>query len=139
MSHLDDWAAALVDAELGPDERDRALAHLAGCDACRADVDTQRRAKALLTPAEPAAPLPAALTARLLAIPAGPASADPSSDVVRRSSLGRRRPAGSRPWRARAGRPVPARRRPRRVAARSFGACAAALTVAVRAGGQGGD
>lgn len=46
--HLGAVAAALVDGELGHDARDRALAHLAHCDRCRADVDAQRRLKARL-------------------------------------------------------------------------------------------
>lgn len=46
--HLGETAAALADGALGADARDRALAHLAGCDDCRADVDMQRRLKGLL-------------------------------------------------------------------------------------------
>lgn len=46
---LGDRAAALVDGELGEDARDLALAHLARCDACRAEVATQRRLKARLS------------------------------------------------------------------------------------------
>jgi Putative zinc-finger len=46
--HLGETAAALADGALGADARDRALAHLAGCEDCRADVDMQRRLKGLL-------------------------------------------------------------------------------------------
>jgi len=137
-SHLDDWAAALVDAELAPAERDRALAHLAGCERCRADVDVQRRVKARLAPtaAPPASP---DLTARLLAIPAGAGVTGRSEDVVRRTAAASSRPRGARPWPSRVGRPVSARRRsPGRVAARSLGAVVAAMAVAVLAGGEAG-
>ena len=136
MSHLDDWAASLVDAELAPADRDNALAHLAGCAECRAEVDVQRRVKARLTVGEPAA-LSADLTARLLAIPAGVGATAPSTDVVRRGLAGPARPSARRPWTLRSGRPVPARRRsPRRVAVGSLSAVTAAMALAVLAGGD---
>ena len=140
MSHLDDWAAALVDSELAPAERDRALAHLAGCAECRAAVDVQRRTKAELaaTAAQPTTPSDD-LTARLLAIPASSPGHD-SSDVVRRAaaaSLNASRPRGSRPWPGRGTRPVPARRTStRRRAVSGLTVLGAALTVAVIAGGE---
>ena len=34
MTHLGDRIAALADGELGHTERDRALAHVAGCPSC---------------------------------------------------------------------------------------------------------
>jgi hypothetical protein len=43
--HLGERVAALVDGELGHDARERALAHLAGCQACRHEVETQRLLK----------------------------------------------------------------------------------------------
>ena len=46
MSHLGDRVAALVDGELDHESRDRAFAHIATCDACRAEVDAVRRLKA---------------------------------------------------------------------------------------------
>jgi len=46
--HLGDLAAALADNELCHDQRDRALSHITGCGDCRAEVDAQRRLKALL-------------------------------------------------------------------------------------------
>lgn len=46
MSHLGDRIAALVDGELDHESRDRALAHIATCDSCRAEVDGERRLKA---------------------------------------------------------------------------------------------
>ena len=44
--HLGERVAALADGELAHPARERALAHLAPCDACRAEVDGQRRLKA---------------------------------------------------------------------------------------------
>jgi anti-sigma factor RsiW len=46
VSHLGDRLAALVDGELDHESRDRALAHIATCDSCRAEVDAERRLKA---------------------------------------------------------------------------------------------
>jgi anti-sigma factor RsiW len=48
MSHLGERLTALVDEELGHDERDRALAHLATCEQCRDEADTLRRLKSRL-------------------------------------------------------------------------------------------
>jgi anti-sigma factor RsiW len=48
MSHLGERLTALVDGELGHDERDRALAHLAACEQCRGEADTLRRLKSRL-------------------------------------------------------------------------------------------
>jgi anti-sigma factor RsiW len=45
VSHLGERITALVDGELGHNERDRALAHLAACEQCRAEADAQRRLK----------------------------------------------------------------------------------------------
>lgn len=135
MSHLDDWAAALVDAELSPPDRDRVLAHLAGCAECRVEVDAQRRVKARLG-TSPVAPPSDALTARLLAGPTTPAPSLAASDVARRPAASASdRPRGARPWpgrRTAAVRP----RKARRVAAGSVGVLAAALTVAMVAGGD---
>ncbi|WP_083939696.1 anti-sigma factor family protein [Nocardiopsis chromatogenes] len=43
--HLGERLSALVDGELGAAERDRALIHLASCDACRFEADMLRRLK----------------------------------------------------------------------------------------------
>jgi anti-sigma factor RsiW len=45
VSCLGERLTALVDGELGHEERDRALAHLAGCARCRAEADGLRRLK----------------------------------------------------------------------------------------------
>lgn len=73
MSHLGDRLTALVDGELGHDERDRVLAHLAACDQCRAEADALRRFKQRMRSLGDAAPSPELLT-RLYAMgePGGP-------------------------------------------------------------------
>lgn len=48
MSCLGERLTALVDGELGHEERDRVLAHLAGCAPCRAEVADLRRVKGRL-------------------------------------------------------------------------------------------
>jgi anti-sigma factor RsiW len=73
VSHLGDRLTALVDGELGHDERDRVLAHLAACDQCRAEAEAQRRIKQRLRSLGDTAPPPELLT-RLYAMgePGGP-------------------------------------------------------------------
>jgi anti-sigma factor RsiW len=74
MSHLGDRLSALVDGELDGAERDRAHAHLAGCEQCRAEAaelrDLKQQLRALMT----GAPAEAAMTRRLIAMtgPGGP-------------------------------------------------------------------
>jgi anti-sigma factor RsiW len=68
--HLGRLVAAVVDGVLGHDARDRALAHLARCDECRAEVEAQRRLKARL--GRLGAPeVPGSLAERLLRLPDG--------------------------------------------------------------------
>lgn len=43
--HLGERLSALVDGELGPDEHERALIHLAKCEPCRFEADMTRRLK----------------------------------------------------------------------------------------------
>ena len=88
MSHLDDLVAALVDNELSHDQRDRALAHITRCAPCRAEVDAQRRLKALLANQSDPEVSPS-LTARLLVV-ATVASGPTHPDVVRRRPARRR-------------------------------------------------
>jgi anti-sigma factor RsiW len=45
MSHLGQRLSALIDNELSDFERDRVLAHLAGCDACRVEAVALRSLK----------------------------------------------------------------------------------------------
>lgn len=56
MSHLGERLTALVDGELGHDERDRALAHLATCPQCRSEAEELRRLKGRLRSLRSAAP-----------------------------------------------------------------------------------
>ncbi|WP_207933669.1 zf-HC2 domain-containing protein, partial [Actinomadura sp. GC306] len=48
MSCLGERLTALVDGELGHEERDRVLAHLAGCAQCRDEVTSLRLLKGRL-------------------------------------------------------------------------------------------
>lgn len=79
MSHLGDRLSALVDGELSGAELDRAHAHLAGCEQCRAEAAELRQLKQKLRELmtrEPVdgAPAEAAMTSRLVAMtgPGGP-------------------------------------------------------------------
>ncbi|WP_030619561.1 zf-HC2 domain-containing protein [Streptomyces sclerotialus] len=68
--HLGDRLAALVDGELGHDQRERVLAHLATCGKCKAEADAQRELKNVF--AEMAPPGPSdGLLARLQGLPGG--------------------------------------------------------------------
>jgi hypothetical protein len=67
--HLsEDALAAYVDGILSPGADERAARHLRSCAECRAAVDVEREAKALLG-AAPDPSLPAGLMARLLDVP----------------------------------------------------------------------
>jgi anti-sigma factor RsiW len=48
LQHPLDKLSAVVDGELDHDSRDKVLSHLVGCDACRSEVDAQRRLKTRL-------------------------------------------------------------------------------------------
>ena len=72
--HLGDRMAALVDGELGHDERDRALAHLARCADCRLAVQQERWVKARLQ-SLPAGEPSAAMLSSLFAAAGVPAPA----------------------------------------------------------------
>jgi len=74
MSHLGDRLSALVDGELDGAERDRAYAHLASCEQCRAEAAELRALKQKLSTLLPGAPAEAAMTRRLIAMtgPGGP-------------------------------------------------------------------
>ena len=107
MSHLGDRLSALVDGELGGAERDRAHAHLAGCEQCRAEAAELRALKQKLRGLMDGAPAEAATTSRLIAMtgPGGPHAAAASS------AAGRARPPtrGPCPTRPVASRPDPRR------------------------------
>jgi anti-sigma factor RsiW len=74
MSHLGDRLSALVDGELDGAELDRAHAHLAGCEQCRAEAAGLRALKQKLRALTADAPAEAAMTRRLIALtgPGGP-------------------------------------------------------------------
>jgi anti-sigma factor RsiW len=74
MSHLGDRLSALVDGELNGAERDRAHAHLASCEQCRAEAAELRILKRKLRELMAGAPAEAAMTRRLIALagPGGP-------------------------------------------------------------------
>ena len=127
---LGDLLTALVDGELGHTARERALAHLADCAACRADADDQRRLKARLAALPADEPSPE-LSIRLLAlsvpdVPAAGRRLGPQRPVTVRSP---RTPGG-------AGRPAPrARRRLRRAAAVGGTVVLVGLAAALALGG----
>lgn len=89
--HLGADLAALVDGELDHASRERVLRHLTSCEACRAEVEAQRRFKARLLGLGESAPPPASdLAARLRAVAAS------SSDVPVASRGPLRPPAAPR-------------------------------------------
>ena len=63
MSHLGARLSALVDGALDPAQRDRALAHVAGCAACRRDLDAERFVKAAMAASSAPGPTPRLLGA----------------------------------------------------------------------------
>lgn len=126
---LGDLVAALVDGELDHAARERAQGHLAHCDACRAEVDGQRRLKARLSGLSPEIPaLDHLLTTRLLELSGATDSAARRSGPTR---PGAARPAGrgSEPRR-----PPGQRVRRRRTAAGTALAAALGLTAAFALG-----
>lgn len=74
MSHLGDRLSAFIDGELDGAERDRASAHLAGCEQCRTEAAELRALKRKLSTLVSRAPAEAAMTRRLIAMtgPGGP-------------------------------------------------------------------
>jgi anti-sigma factor RsiW len=128
---LGDVLSALVDGELDHAARDRALSHLAGCAACRADVEDQRRLKARLAALHADAPSPE-LSSRLLAlaVPGAEPWARPSTPV---------RPVTVRSSRAPGGAARPAAgpgRRLRRATAVGSSVVLAGLAAALVLGGR---
>jgi hypothetical protein len=140
--------SALVDGALGHAERERVLAHLTGCDRCRADVEAERGVKARLSAlsAEPStgpstgsapAPPPELLDRlRALAVPGAEPTAGPAqrgfAAVRLHEGSGPARPAARRPG---AGRPSTRAGRARlhrsaRPAARRTGAVGGGLLLA---------
>jgi hypothetical protein len=67
MSHLGQRISALIDGELSDSERDRVLAHIAGCDECRQEAVALRALKERMHSLGEAM-VDAALTGRLMAM-----------------------------------------------------------------------
>jgi anti-sigma factor RsiW len=101
MTHLGERLTALVDGELGHDERDRALVHLAACDQCRAEADALRVLKRRLRAMGDALPAESLLT-RLQAMGE---PGDPLPPAIRRLPGQSRAPAPARLTRPRDTRP----------------------------------
>jgi anti-sigma factor RsiW len=148
MSHLGDRASALVDGELSHAERDRALAHLADCADCRAEVESERQLKATIRAQVPPA-VPAGLVASLrrLAEPGEPLPPERRGFPDRFRTPAARRPVDRRPDGRpttdgpRGGPAAPARRSPlrRRVRLAAGGvlvAAAATVGLALLGGAQ---
>jgi anti-sigma factor RsiW len=133
MSHLGDRLSALVEGELDGAERDRAHAHLAGCEQCRAEAAELRELKRKLRALTSGAPAEAAMTRRLIAMtgPGGPLP--PRRRLLRLAPSAR--PAAS------LGSSKPGYRRPARRRYLVLGAVSVVLglgTAAFTAGGGGG-
>lgn len=80
--HLGEAVAALVDGVLSHTDRDHALAHIAHCGSCRAEVDAQRQLKLRLNRlGDNALDVPVSLTAALLALSAPSPIAGPKAVV----------------------------------------------------------
>jgi anti-sigma factor RsiW len=114
MTHLGERLTALVDGELGHDERDKALVHLAACDQCRAEADALRALKRRLRAMGDALPAESFL-ARLQAMGE---PGDPLPPVIRRlpgqsrtPAVRLTRPRDTRPARGGSRRSAAARRR----------------------------
>ena len=71
MSHLGQRISALIDGELSDSERDRVLAHIAGCDECRQEAVALRALKRRMHSLGEAM-VDAALTGRLMAMAVPP-------------------------------------------------------------------
>ncbi|WP_283135579.1 anti-sigma factor family protein [Rhizohabitans arisaemae] len=130
MSHLGERVSALIDGELGHTEREKAFAHLAGCDDCRAEVDALRSLKNRLRSLAPTG-IPADLTMSLLRM------GEPGGPIPPRArplpSLRGYGPADNRPPRA-AAFTAPAKRKPgggraRRVRYVAVGVASAAVAL----------
>lgn len=78
--HVGSDVDLLLDGCLPPGRRDLALAHLAGCDVCRGELETTRSLRGRLRALGEAPAVPAELTARLLAI--GSRELVPRSDAA---------------------------------------------------------
>lgn len=133
MSHLGARLGALVDGELGHRARERALAHVAGCDACRAEVEAHRAVKDRVA----GAPVPQAPADTISALLALAAPGGPLPPRSRAMPLGPVVPDLPAPGRRAYARPAP--RRSRLVAAGAFTLVGVVLATAFVVGGAGGQ
>jgi len=79
VTHLGTQVSALADGQLGPAAAERALAHVAACAECAAELDAARAARRAIAAAFEVRPT-ADLTARLLALGAGAPAPAPADD-----------------------------------------------------------
>ncbi|MGY4643487.1 zf-HC2 domain-containing protein [Cellulomonas sp. URHB0016] len=146
MTHLGSWISALVDGQLSVAATERALAHVALCPQCAAELAAARAARtALSSSVDDMVPTPD-LTARLLSLaPASdapvPFDPDPFAPPGRRSrpelaSYGLTEGVAARAWAGRTGAPLRGQVAPRRSSVRlaagsvaGLGAVAAMLFV----------
>jgi anti-sigma factor RsiW len=132
MSHLGDRLSALVDGELDGAERDRAHAHLASCEQCRAEAADLRALKRKLRDLMTGAPAEAAMTTRLIAM------AGPGGPMPPRRRLPRVRSAARDPRRPGDGRLPRSTRRRRQLALGAVCLVIGLGTASFTAGGGGG-
>ncbi|MEV0400036.1 zf-HC2 domain-containing protein [Actinoallomurus sp. NPDC050550] len=111
--HLGERLTALIDGELGHDEREKAHRHLAGCAECRAEAEALRGLKKRLRALNDTMPSEALL--RRLEAMGEPG--DPLPPPVPRLPGQARPPAAARPADIRPSRARPSDNRPRRAAA----------------------
>ena len=137
MSHLGDRLSALVDGELDGAELDRAHAHLAGCEQCRAEAGELRELKQQLRALMTGAPAEAAMTSRLIAM-TGPGGPLPPRHRLLRVVPGRRPAAGPAQARPGSRRPWPGGRR-RRYLVLGTVSLVVGLGMAAFTAGGGGD
>jgi anti-sigma factor RsiW len=133
MSHLGDRLSALVDGELDGAELDRALAHLASCEQCRAEAADLRALKQKLRGLTTGAPAEADMTRRLIAL-TGPGGPLPPRRRRMRLAPGPRPPAGRGTRR-----PGPSRRARRRYLVLGTVSLVVGLGAAAFTAGGGGE
>ena len=80
MTHLGSHISSLVDGQLSPAATERALAHVAACPQCAAELRAARAARAALAGADDHPRPDADLTARLLSIAPRPLAVRPVAD-----------------------------------------------------------
>jgi anti-sigma factor RsiW len=137
---LGDALSALVDGALGDAERDRVHVHLAGCTACRAEVEQLRALKARLSAAgQQPAPPPRLCAALLgLAVPGVEPAARPGPLVRGPVRPGGRPAAPAAPTHPAGRRVDRARSRLRRTGTVGTGLVALGVGAALLLGGPGG-